>query len=61
MHNTEGVHANSRREQSDLLPLPPGALETPEDIGGVICFLASDAARSIAGQGVNATGGIHMT
>jgi hypothetical protein len=44
MHNTESVHANSRREQSNLLPLPPGALETPEDTSGAL-YVSSPATR----------------
>lgn len=40
---------------------PLGRLETPEDIAGLVCFLASDAARFMTGQGVNVTGGVYTT
>ena len=40
---------------------PLGRLETPEDIAGVVCFLASDAARFMTGQGINVTGGVYTT
>jgi meso-butanediol dehydrogenase/(S,S)-butanediol dehydrogenase/diacetyl reductase len=40
---------------------PLGRLETPEDIGGLVCFLASDASRFMTGQGVNVTGGVYTT
>jgi meso-butanediol dehydrogenase / (S,S)-butanediol dehydrogenase / diacetyl reductase len=40
---------------------PLGRLEEPEDIAGVVLFLASDAARFMTGQGVNVTGGVYMT
>jgi NAD(P)-dependent dehydrogenase (short-subunit alcohol dehydrogenase family) len=40
---------------------PLGRLETPEDIAGLVCFLASDAARFMTGQGINVTGGIYTT
>ena len=40
---------------------PLGRLETPEDIAGLMCFLASDAARFMTGQGINVTGGVYTT
>jgi len=40
---------------------PLGRLETPEDIAGLVCFLASDASRFMTGQGVNVTGGVYTT
>jgi NAD(P)-dependent dehydrogenase (short-subunit alcohol dehydrogenase family) len=40
---------------------PLGRLETPEDIAGLVCFLASDAARFMTGQAINVTGGVYMT
>jgi meso-butanediol dehydrogenase/(S,S)-butanediol dehydrogenase/diacetyl reductase len=39
---------------------PLGRIETPEDVGGVVTFLASDGARFMTGQGVNVTGGVYM-
>ena len=40
---------------------PLGRLETPEDVAGLVCFLASDAARFMTGQAINVTGGVYMT
>jgi meso-butanediol dehydrogenase/(S,S)-butanediol dehydrogenase/diacetyl reductase len=40
---------------------PLGRLETPEDIAGLVCFLASDASRFMTGQGINVTGGVYTT
>lgn len=40
---------------------PLGRLEEPEDIAGVVTFLASDAARFMTGQGINVTGGVYTT
>ena len=39
---------------------PLGRPQTPEDMGNVVTFLASDAARAITGQSVNVDGGIRM-
>jgi meso-butanediol dehydrogenase/(S,S)-butanediol dehydrogenase/diacetyl reductase len=40
---------------------PLGRIETPEDVAGVVVFLASDQARFMTGQGINVTGGVYMT
>ncbi|MCZ8321049.1 MAG: SDR family NAD(P)-dependent oxidoreductase [Novosphingobium sp.] len=40
---------------------PLGRLEEPEDVAGVVAFLASDGARFMTGQGINVTGGVYMT
>lgn len=40
---------------------PLGRLEEPQDIAGLVVFLASDAARFMTGQGINVTGGIYTT
>ncbi|MBY0361455.1 MAG: SDR family oxidoreductase [Phreatobacter sp.] len=40
---------------------PLGRLEEPEDVAGVVVFLASDQARFMTGQGVNVTGGVYTT
>ena len=37
--------------------IPLGRLETPEDVAGVVAFLASDDAAYMTGQAVNVTGG----
>ncbi len=40
--------------------VPLGRLATPEDVAGVVAFLASDAAESITGQAINVSGGAVM-
>jgi NAD(P)-dependent dehydrogenase (short-subunit alcohol dehydrogenase family) len=50
--------AQVRDEYVSLTPM--GRLEDPEDVAGVVIFLASDAARFMTGQGVNVTGGVRM-
>lgn len=46
----------------DYISLTPlGRLEEPEDIAGLVTFLASDAARFMTGQGINVTGGVYTT
>ena len=47
--------------QSYIDQTPLGRLETPEDVAGVVVFLASDAARFMTGQAINVTGGVYMT
>jgi 3-oxoacyl-[acyl-carrier protein] reductase len=41
--------------------IPLGRLGTPEDIAGVVCFLASDAAAYITGQTITVDGGMVMS
>jgi NAD(P)-dependent dehydrogenase (short-subunit alcohol dehydrogenase family) len=40
---------------------PLGRLEEPEDIAGLVAFLASDASGFMTGQGINVTGGVYTT
>lgn len=47
--------------QSYIDQTPMGRLEEPEDVAGVVLFLASDAAGFMTGQAVNVTGGVYMT
>lgn len=48
--------------EEDYIRLTPlGRIETPEDVAGVVVFLASDAARFMTGQALNVTGGVYMT
>lgn len=47
--------------QSYVDQTPLGRLETPEDVAGVVVFLASDDARFMTGQAINVTGGVYMT
>ncbi|WP_163337537.1 SDR family NAD(P)-dependent oxidoreductase [Desulfopila sp. IMCC35008] len=41
-------------------PIPFKRPQTPEDIGSMVSFLASDLAKNITGQSINVTGGWHM-
>jgi meso-butanediol dehydrogenase/(S,S)-butanediol dehydrogenase/diacetyl reductase len=47
-----------RREIVSKIPL--GRMGTPEDVAGLVTFLASDDARYMTGQSVNVTGGAVM-
>lgn len=47
--------------QSYIDQTPLGRLEEPEDVAGVVLFLASDDARFMTGQAINVTGGVYMT
>lgn len=47
-----------RQGYVDATPL--GRIEEPEDVAGVVVFLATDAARFMTGQAVNVTGGVYM-
>ncbi len=49
------VPADARREMAKSVPL--GRLGRPDDIAGVVAFLAGDAGRWITGQNIRATGG----
>ena len=40
--------------------IPLGREQTPEDIGNLAAFLASDLAKNITGQAINVSGGSHM-
>ena len=39
---------------------PLGREQTPEDIGKLVCFLASDDAQNITGQEIKVDGGITL-
>lgn len=47
--------------QSYIDQTPMGRLEEPEDVAGVVVFLASEGAGFMTGQAVNVTGGVYMT
>lgn len=47
--------------ESYVSQTPLGRLEEPDDIAGLVAFLASDAARFMTGQGINVTGGVYTT
>ena len=40
--------------------IPLGREQTPEDVGKMAAFLASDDAKNITGQAINVDGGRHM-
>jgi len=40
--------------------IPLGRAQTPEDIGNMVAYLASDVARNMTGQGINVTSGQQM-
>lgn len=46
--------------QDYIAQTPLGRIEEPEDVAGVVVFLASPAARFMTGQGINVTGGVYM-
>ncbi len=43
-----------------IAQIPMGRIGTPEDIGGVVAFLASPAADYITGQTIHVSGGMYM-
>lgn len=53
--------AFGRPTSTERVPLIPlGRLGEPEDVAGVVVFLASDQARYMTGQAINVTGGLWM-
>ena len=53
--------AKSAREVFDLFianSTPMQREQTPEDIGNMVAFLASDEARNVSGQTINVSGGM---
>ncbi|VAW14457.1 3-oxoacyl-[acyl-carrier protein] reductase [hydrothermal vent metagenome] len=46
--------------RSYIAQTPLGRLETPQDVAGVVVFLASESAGFMTGQAVNVTGGVYM-
>ena len=59
----ESYEGLSPREAFDIgvkTRIPLGREQTPEDIGNVTAFLASDLARNITGQSINVSGGSHL-
>ena len=59
---TEGTHtagiAGSEMEAGFVAQTPLGRSGQPDDIAGVVAFLASDDARWVTGEVINASGGI---
>jgi NAD(P)-dependent dehydrogenase (short-subunit alcohol dehydrogenase family) len=52
-----GLDADPERKQRVLARIPLGRLGEPEEIGGALVFLASDAARYITGATITIDGG----
>ena len=46
--------------QEFISSIPLKRLATPDDVAGVVAFLASDDARYMTGQAINVTGGLIM-
>jgi len=59
---TEGTHtagiAGSEMEAGFVAQTPLGRSGQPDDIAGVVAFLASDDARWVTGEVINASGGV---
>ena len=55
--NTQALQDDPDRSRSILERIPAGRWGTPEDIGGVAVFLASDAARYVSGAILPVDGG----
>ncbi|PXW57480.1 glucose 1-dehydrogenase [Methylobacterium sp. B4] len=59
---TEGTHtagiAGSEMEAGMVAQTPLGRAGRPDDIGGVVAFLASDEARWVTGEDINVGGGV---
>lgn len=58
--NPEGKTQRQLFEEAVLRQTPLGREQTPEDIGNLAAFLASDYARNITGQAINVSGGLFM-
>jgi 3-oxoacyl-[acyl-carrier protein] reductase len=60
--DTDMTRALSDAQRSELAGrIPLGRLGTPQDIAGVVCFLASPAAAWITGETLNVNGGMYMS
>ena len=57
---SDGLSPREIFDRSVKERIPLGREQTPEDIGYVSTFLASDFARNITGQTINVSGGSHM-
>ena len=55
-----GLSGRAAFEQGVTDRIPLGREQTPEDMGNVATFLASDSARAITGQSINVDGGSRM-
>ncbi|WP_139492880.1 3-oxoacyl-[acyl-carrier-protein] reductase [Brevibacillus dissolubilis] len=51
---------NDEQKEAMLVNIPLGTLGQPDDIAGVVLFLASDAAKYMTGQTLHVDGGMYM-
>ena len=58
--NPEGKTQRELFEERVQSSIPLGREQTPEDIGNLVAFLASDYSKNITGQAINVSGGLHM-
>ena len=58
--NTEGLSPRELFDRTVEERIPLGREQTPEDVGNLAVFLASEASRNITGQSVNVDGGSRM-
>ena len=58
--NPEGKSPRELFEEYVKTGTPLGREQTPDDIGNLAAFLASEAARNITGQSINVDGGLTM-
>ena len=58
--NPEGKTQRQLFEEYVESSTPLGREQTPEDIGNLAAFLASDFSQNITGQAINVSGGSHM-
>ena len=49
-----------KAKEAMLDQIPMGRIGTPEEVAGVVAFLASPAADYITGQVINVSGGMYM-
>ncbi|HBF01001.1 MAG TPA: hypothetical protein DDW46_08050 [Dehalococcoidia bacterium] len=54
---TEGLEGKKLFDQTVKAWVPLQREQTPEDIGNMVAFLASDLAENITGQSINVDGG----
>jgi meso-butanediol dehydrogenase/(S,S)-butanediol dehydrogenase/diacetyl reductase len=56
----KGISPESWSENFIKNKIPLGKLNSPEDVGNLVCFLASDEARMITGTAVTISGGMEV-
>lgn len=56
----KGMSGKEIYDETVKVRTPLGRDQTPEDIGNLAAFLASDHSKNITGQAINVSGGFHM-